>query len=213
MSQAILNTQDHTELNRTKYKGREKKLPRYIQKLIKQRQLEKLEKFETEINKVYGSPIEASKPKGFSRKGGRKHGRYSLHDTVNNVVKVRREMKIEEEIIEEVIKEKQKLRLHGDLYSILTMMLMQDGPFLIVRLIMIRSYEVTDETHLFFTGKNAIALSLLIYRLVVLLYEGKDENIDDEIEEFKPKPFAISFDRESADSNPSERGKIATSPV
>jgi hypothetical protein len=122
-------------------------------------------------------------------------------------------MKIEEEIIEEVIKEKQKLRLHGDLYSILTMMLMQDGPFLIVRLIMIRSYEVTDETHLFFTGKNAIALSLLIYRLVVLLYEGKDENIDDEIEEFKPKPFAISFDRESADSNPSERGKIATSPV
>ncbi|XP_031550110.1 transmembrane protein 26-like [Actinia tenebrosa] len=215
MSEAMFKTQENTEMRPgTKYKGREKKLPRYIRKMIKQKQLERLTKFEDELNQVYGSPVEAPKPKKQKQKG-RKYGIYSMHETVNDVVTVQRKIKIEEEIIEEVIKEKEKLRLHGDLYSILTLMLMQDGPFLCVRLVMTLSYDVDDETHLFFTGKNAIALSVLIYRLIVLLYEGKDENVDDEDVEFtqRPKPFAISFDRETANSRQSGRRKMVTSPV
>lgn len=212
MSEAMFKTQENKDTRpSTKYKGREKKLPRYIRKMIKQKQLQRLEKFEEEINQVYGSPVEAPKPK---KQKGRKHGRYSMQETVKDVVTVQRKMKIEEEIIEEVIKEKEKLRFHGDLYSILTLMLMQDGPFLCVRLVMIISYKVTDETHIFFTGKNAIALAVLIYRLIVLLYEGKDENIDDE-DEFtqRPKPFTLNYDRESADSKQSGRRKMVTFPV
>lgn len=209
----MFKTQENTERrpNTAKYKGREKKLPRYIRKMIKQKQLERLEKFEQEINQVYGSPVEAPKLK---KQRSRKRDRYSMHETVQDVVTVQRKMKIEEEIIEEVIKEKEKLRLHGDLYSILTIMFMQDGPFLCVRLIMIFSYDVTDETHIFFTGKNAMALSVLIYRLIVLLYEGKDDVEDEDEFPQRPKPFAISLDRESADSRQTGgRRKMVTTPV
>lgn len=97
-------------------------------------------------------------------------------------MQVQREVKREEEALEEHIKQRQKLKLHGDLYSILTLMLMQDGPFLIVRLVLIIAYGVDANLHLFFTGKNAMALSLLVYRLVVLIMESHVE--DDENEDF-----------------------------
>ncbi|EDO48561.1 predicted protein, partial [Nematostella vectensis] len=64
--------------------------------------------------------------------------------------------------------QEKKLRLHGDLYSILTIMLMQDGPFLVLRLVMLVQFRVDSEMHLFFTGKNAMALAVLFYRLLVL---------------------------------------------
>lgn len=192
MSEAVKNIKDQ---NKQKSKrGPEKRLPKYIKKLIHQKQQQELEDFDTKLNKVFGSPSEATKPK---EKRGRKK-KFSMHKTVEGVVHAQRERKIEEEVIEEVIKEKEKLRFHGDLYSILTIMLMQDGPFLVMRLIMIVSYNVTNETHLFFTGKNAMALSLLFYRLLVLLYEGKkadreDEDDDDEFNNRRP----FNYDRES----------------
>jgi len=45
---------------------------------------------------------------------------------------------------------------------------MQDGPFLILRIFMWAKYEVNDEIHLYFTGKNALTLALLLYRLYCL---------------------------------------------
>lgn len=154
------------------------------------------------MNKVFGSPIEAKKATKKTKRG-RKKAKYSMHETVEGVVHAQRERKIEEEVIEEVLKEKEKLRFHGDLYSILTIMLMQDGPFLVMRLIMIISYQVTNETHLFFTGKNAMALAVLFYRLVVLLCEGKTADKDDESDdEFSyRKPFVVNYDRESTYSD------------
>lgn len=196
-----LKTMNEQKTQKNKRAGREKRLPKYIKRLIRQKQKRDLEKFEKEINKVFGSPIEARKRKERERKH-----RYSMHDTVQGVVEAQRERKIEEEVIEEVIKEKEKLRFHGDLYSILTIMIMQDGPFLVVRLIMIISYSVKNETHLFFTGKNAMALSVLFYRLLVLLYEGKNEEKDEESEgEFRRNPFVWSYDRESTYSEYSRK--------
>lgn len=109
-----------------------------------------------------------------------RQARFSIHDTALEVVQVQREVRREEEILENHIKQKQKLKLHGDLYSILTLMLMQDGPFLIVRLVLIIAYDVKAILHIFFTGKNAMALALLIYRLVILIMESNEDEDENE---------------------------------
>ena len=111
--------------------------------------------------------------KAYKERG--RQARFSIHDTALEVVQVQREVRREEEILENHIKQKQKMKLHGDLYSILTLMLMQDGPFLIVRLVLIIAYDVKAILHIFFTGKNAMALALLIYRLVILIMESFED--------------------------------------
>lgn len=70
---------------------------------------------------------------------------------------------------------RREMLLHGDIFGILTGIFMQDGPFLIFRLLLIIQYQVTSEMHIFFTCKNAIALSLLVYRLCILTCTGEDE--------------------------------------
>ena len=70
---------------------------------------------------------------------------------------------------------RREMLLHGDIFGILTGIFMQDGPFLILRLVLIIKYSVTSEMHIFFTCKNAIALSLLVYRLCILTCSGEDE--------------------------------------
>ena len=96
------------------------------------------------------------------------------------VVEIQKEAQEEVKAITEHIKETRRLKLHGDLYSILTMMFMQDGPFLVVRLIMIIKFNVSHDMHLFFTGKNATALLLLIYRLIVVLTESKEDEKEEQ---------------------------------
>ncbi|XP_020605504.1 transmembrane protein 26-like [Orbicella faveolata] len=70
---------------------------------------------------------------------------------------------------------RREMLLHGDIFGILTGIFMQDGPFLILRLLLIINYKVYSEMHIFFTCKNAIALSLLVYRLCILTCSGEDE--------------------------------------
>lgn len=70
---------------------------------------------------------------------------------------------------------RREMLLHGDIFGILTGIFMQDGPFLILRLLLIIKYRVYSEMHIFFTCKNAIALSLLVYRLCILTCSGEDE--------------------------------------
>lgn len=77
---------------------------------------------------------------------------------------------------------RREMLLHGDIFGILTGIFMQDGPFLIFRLLLIIQYRVSSEMHIFFTCKNAIALSLLVYRLCILTCTGEDEQ-DNEHEE------------------------------
>lgn len=66
-----------------------------------------------------------------------------------------------------------KSRFHGDLYNILVGIFMMDAPFLILRLIMIFKFQVTTDLHLLFTGKNAVGVSLLVYRLCILTFAYK----------------------------------------
>lgn len=160
------------------------KLPKYIKKLIRQKaEKQKADLAEIEKNTDLRAAVDQMKQlKAYKARG--RQARFSIHDTALEVVQVQREVKREEEILEKHIKQKQKLKLHGDLYSILTLMLMQDGPFLIVRLVLIIAYGVKATLHIFFTGKNAMALALLIYRLVILVMESLEEEEEDKDNDF-----------------------------
>ncbi|EDO47924.1 predicted protein, partial [Nematostella vectensis] len=61
-----------------------------------------------------------------------------------------------------------QLNEYIELVSLLVPMLMQDGPFLIIRLIAIAYYEVNHDTLYFLTVKNALVIMLQIYRIFVL---------------------------------------------
>ena len=165
-------------------KNSEAKLPKYIKKLIVQKaEKQKADLAQIEKSTDLRAAVDQLKQlKAYKSRG--RQARFSIHDTALEVVQVQREVKREEEALEEHIKRKQKLKLHGDLYSILTLMIMQDGPFLIVRLVLIIAYDVKTTLHLFFTGKNAMALALLVYRLVVLVMESNEEEEEDEDEYF-----------------------------
>ncbi|GFS07709.1 transmembrane protein 26 [Elysia marginata] len=51
--------------------------------------------------------------------------------------------------------------------------LLQDAPFLVLRLLLIFRYDVLSYTNIFFTSKNSLVLILQIYRLVVLFTESR----------------------------------------
>lgn len=68
--------------------------------------------------------------------------------------------------------------LHGEVFQILVTLLMQDGPFLVLRLYLIVQYNVVSEMHIFFTCKNAIVSILLVYRLCILTCRGEDKETD-----------------------------------
>ena len=71
-----------------------------------------------------------------------------------------------------------KLReMHGEMFQILVTMVMQDGPFLVLRLYLLIYYGIDSEMHIFFTCKNAVIVLLLVYRLLILNCSGQDEEI------------------------------------
>ncbi|KAJ1144568.1 hypothetical protein NDU88_010866 [Pleurodeles waltl] len=56
----------------------------------------------------------------------------------------------------------------ADLWNIGISLFIQDGPFLIVRLILMIYYKVITQMLVFFAAKNILVVMLLLYRLVVL---------------------------------------------
>jgi len=73
------------------------------------------------------------------------------------------------------------MKVHGEVFSILVTLLMQDGPFFILRFYLIIRYSVASELHIFFTCKNAIVSVLLVYRSLVLSCsptESEEELLD-----------------------------------
>ena len=78
---------------------------------------------------------------------------------------------------------RREMLLHGDIFGIMTGIFMQDGPFLILRLVLIINFGINNEMHIFFTCKNAIALCLLVYRLCILTCNGEDEIEDERYEQ------------------------------
>ncbi|CAG0890064.1 unnamed protein product, partial [Darwinula stevensoni] len=58
-----------------------------------------------------------------------------------------------------------------DIIAILTTVVLQDGPFLIIRMVLIFHYNVVSYLNIFFTCKNTLVATLQIYRLFVLICE------------------------------------------
>lgn len=72
------------------------------------------------------------------------------------------------------------------LLGILIAIFMHDGPFLILRLVLLIYFDVRSQIHLFFACKNATNLALMTYRLSHLLFsECKDEVEDENDQSFK----------------------------
>ena len=66
--------------------------------------------------------------------------------------------------------------LHGEVFQILVTLLMQDGPFLVLRLYLIIQFSISSEMHIFFTCKNAIVSILLVYRLLILTCREEEDD-------------------------------------
>ncbi|KAF0307967.1 Transmembrane protein 26 [Amphibalanus amphitrite] len=61
-----------------------------------------------------------------------------------------------------------------DIIAIVCTVLLQDGPFLLLRLVLIFRYKVVSYMNIFFTCKNSLVTSLQLYRLFVLCCERQD---------------------------------------
>ena len=77
-----------------------------------------------------------------------------------------------------------RMQNYTELVSLLIPMLMQDGPFLIMRLIVISYYHVYHDTLYFLTVKNALVVMLQVYRIFVLYYKPPAEDEDELFPEY-----------------------------
>ncbi|KAE8590047.1 hypothetical protein XENTR_v10017914 [Xenopus tropicalis] len=62
-------------------------------------------------------------------------------------------------------------RYSADLWNIGISLLIQDGPFLVSRLILMAYFNVINQMLVFFTAKNILVVMLQLYRLVVLVID------------------------------------------
>ncbi|XP_067408678.1 transmembrane protein 26 [Emydura macquarii macquarii] len=62
-------------------------------------------------------------------------------------------------------------RHSADLWNIGISLFIQDGPFLVVRLILMIYFKVINQMLVFFTAKNILIVMLQLYRLIVLLLD------------------------------------------
>ncbi len=62
-----------------------------------------------------------------------------------------------------------------DVYGIIISIAMQDIPFLILRMLLIFKYSVLSYSNMFFTCKNSLVIALLLYRLVMVQFEKRQE--------------------------------------
>lgn len=92
--------------------------------------------------------------------------------------------------------------IQTELWSLVVSILMQDGPFLAVRLYAVFELRVINSTIVFFVLKNTIVVLLLAYRLVVVgfLLSEEDDKDKDDIKKFEPL-------KESAVAVPDFKGK------
>ena len=75
----------------------------------------------------------------------------------------------------EADQKKSKMRkFHGEMFQILVTLLMQDGPFLVLRLVLSVEFSISTEMHMLFLIKNAMVCTLLIYRLCILTCKADD---------------------------------------
>ena len=68
--------------------------------------------------------------------------------------------------------------IQTEMWAIFVSVLMQDGPYAIVRLISIIGYGIVTYTNYFFTGKNVFVLILQIYRIVAIYKETQAQKLE-----------------------------------
>lgn len=71
---------------------------------------------------------------------------------------------------------------HADVFGILISILLQDLPFLVLRMLLIFKYNVLSYTNMFFTSKNTLVITLLVYRFVVLFLKRNEPEKEISIE-------------------------------
>jgi len=81
----------------------------------------------------------------------------------------------ETEDADEVERMKRKA-MHGDVFQMLVTLLMQDAPFLGMRLYMSVKYQMYSQMHLLFLGKNAFVCIIIVYRLCILTCQRRDDD-------------------------------------
>jgi len=65
----------------------------------------------------------------------------------------------------------------ADVIGIIMSIFMQDGPFLVLRMLLIFKYSVFSYTNMFFTCKNTLVCMLLMYRLIVIQVRSTHANL------------------------------------
>ncbi|KAK3787402.1 hypothetical protein RRG08_032358 [Elysia crispata] len=77
--------------------------------------------------------------------------------------------------------------IRSEIWSLIVTILMQDGPYLAVRLYVVVKLKIIKSNIIFFVCKNAIVVCLLIYRLIVVgirMNEDVDDDSDDGMDLF-----------------------------
>ncbi|XP_005092904.2 transmembrane protein 26 [Aplysia californica] len=74
-------------------------------------------------------------------------------------------------------------KIRNEIFAIVVSMLMQDVPFVTLRLYTIVTYNLVTYSLVFFTAKNILVISLLIYKIAVLLQKRYCPELGDDDEE------------------------------
>lgn len=83
---------------------------------------------------------------------------------------------------EEVERLKRKA-MHGDVFQMMVTLLMQDAPFLGMRLYMSVYYSIYSQMHLLFLGKNTFVCIIIVYRLCILTCTQRDDDEEEQMHE------------------------------
>nr|XP_012232070.1 PREDICTED: uncharacterized protein LOC105677795 [Linepithema humile] len=78
-----------------------------------------------------------------------------------------------------------------DVWGIALNMILQDGPFLTFRLILIIHYQIVSYMNIFFTCKNTLVILLQLYRLYVVQSENKDKRTNKKYNKIKMSNISI----------------------
>ncbi|XP_043466157.1 transmembrane protein 26 isoform X2 [Leptopilina heterotoma] len=83
-----------------------------------------------------------------------------------------------------------------DVWGIAINMLLQDGPFLSFRLILIIHYQIVSYMNIFFTCKNTLVILLQLYRLHVVQTETKSRRKQEKYEKYEIPNISIIYRNE-----------------
>jgi hypothetical protein len=86
-----------------------------------------------------------------------------------------------------------------EVLSLILTMLVQDIPFLTIRLYIIVYYEVMSNTLLFFAAKNCLIIAMQIYRLMIITCCSEDKDADGFVDE---DPVVTKPEKKLSDSYP-----------